>query len=244
MDIRRFVDAFGDDVFALALMVTKDFDSAKEVFVKTAKDAEALLDESELYSVLQKAYPYCKEAESNDDAVTLTGISLNAKQEALLRTLLAKPQIVRAIVHLTYENDLTPEQTAKLTGESVRYVKQQLSDLSEPIKESLDKHYKEICVKITAEDKLKEYVVNSAAREDGRMFEVKRGALPEHRWNKTQKAIVVAAAVIIGLVICIAIPIYEQYREMIEKQGNEQYENVPTEQVFGYTTDAETEEQQ
>ena len=238
MEVRRFIDSFGDDVFALALIITKSFDSAKEVFVKTSAEAGKLPDDARLSDVLTIAYPFCREADSNDDAVTLTGIPFNAKQEVLLQALLPKPQIVRAIVHLTYESDLEPEQTAKLTGESVRFVKQKLSELSDELCEALDKHYKELCLKITAEDKLKAYVIASTEKGGERMFEVKREAVPVHKWNRTQKIIVIAAAVIIGLVICLVIPIYEQYREMIETQGNESYENVPTEQVFAYTEEA------
>ena len=241
MEIRKYVDSFGDDVFALALIVTKDFSSAKEVFCKTAAEADKFADSAQLLDVVKKAYPLCKEADSNDEAITLTGISLSAKQEALLQTILTKPQIIRALIHLTYENDLDPAQIAKLTGESERYVNGQLAELSEPLQESLEKHYKEICAKIRAEDKLKAYVIGAAERGEQRMFEVKREAVPTHRWNKTQKLIVVIAAVIISLMAVLVIPIVDKYLEMREHEGYESFENVPTEELFSYTMEAESE---
>lgn len=241
MEIRKYVDSFGDDVFALALIVTKDFSSAKEVFCKTAAEAGKLADSAQLLDVVKKAYPLCKEADSNDEAVTLTGISLNTKQEALLQTILTKPQIIRAVIHLTYENDLDPAQIAKLTGESERYINGQLAELSEALRESLEKHYKEICVKIHAEDKLKAYVIATSERGERRMFEVKREAVPTHRWNKKQKIAVIIAAVIITLMAVLVIPILDSYLEMRKREGYESFENVPTEELFSYTMEAESE---
>lgn len=241
MEIRKYVDSFGDDVFALALIVTKDFSSAKEVFCKTAAEADKFADSAQLFDVLKKAYPLCKEADSNDEATTLTGITLNVKQEALLQTILTKPQIIRTLIHLTYENDLDPAQIAKLTGESERYVNAQLGELSEPLRESLEKHYKEICAKIHAEDKLKAYVIGVSERGEQRMFEVKREAVPSHRWSKKQKIIVVVAAVIISLMAVLVIPIIDSYLEMREHEGYESFENVPTDELFSYTIEAESE---
>ncbi len=240
MEIRRFIDLYGDDVFAFALVLTKDYSSAKEVFVKTAAQADSLSDGAELFDVLKIAAPLALEADSNDEATTLSGAELSKKQDAVLRSVLMKPQFVRGIIHLAYENDLDPARTAKLLKTSERSVRAQLDELSEA--DSLDRHYKEICTKLTADDSLKAYVISAAERGSVREFEVKREAVPTHRWNRTQKIVVIIAAIIIGLAICFVIPIYEMYREMREHEGYESIENVPTDELFSYTLEVEPED--
>lgn len=34
MELTRFIDDYADDIYALALITTKNFDSAKEIFVR------------------------------------------------------------------------------------------------------------------------------------------------------------------------------------------------------------------
>lgn len=235
MEIRKLIDDFGDDIYALALISTKDFDSAKQIFVGMTTENDKYTDNTGLYAILQKEYPLCREADSNDSAVTLTGIELDAKKQALLEVVLQKPFIVRCIIHLHWENDLEPEQIAKVTGESMKYVNSVLDDLSESLTEALDKRYKELCVKITAEDKLKAYVIRSVTSGNKRQFEVKEDAVPAHKWSKKQKLAVVIIAAVMTVVVCIVVPILESYYEMRKREEFSSFENVPTDEIFRYT---------
>lgn len=161
MELTRFIDDYADDIYALALITTKNFDSAKEIFVRNCFSCSETDDNTELPAMLKKAYPMCREAEGNDSAVTLTGIELDGKKQQLLESVLRQPFIVRAIIHMRWENDLEPEQIAKLTGESLRYVNNTLEELPEELTRELDKSYKDICFRIKADDKLKSYVIRS-----------------------------------------------------------------------------------
>lgn len=198
-------------------------------------------EETELYNLLLKAYPMCREADSNDSAVTLTGVDVDAKKQQLLEAVLQKPFIVRSIIHLHWENDLEPEQIAGATGESVRYVNSVLEELSEELTAALDKGYKDICVKIRAEDKLKAYVIRSAASGKKRQFEVKEDAVPTHKWTRKQKIIVIIVAAILTVAVCIVIPILDSYYQMRREEEFSSYENVPTDEIFRYTYEAESE---
>ncbi len=238
MEINKLIDNFGDDVFALALMTTKSFESAKEIFVRIMSEYSEYPDDTELLSVIEKTYPLCRKADCNDFAVTLTGIDLDAKKQALLEVVLQKPFIVRSIIHLHWENDLSSEQIAELIGENVKYVNSVLNELSESLTESLDKRYKDICVRINAEDKLKAYVIRSAATGKTRQFQVKEDAVPVHKWTRKQKIIIIIISAILAVGVCVVIPILDRYIQMRREEGFSQYENVPTEEIFRYTYEA------
>lgn len=242
MEIRKFIDDYGDDVYALALIVTKSFDSAGAVFARTVGQYKELSEQDGLYGVIKAAYPLCKESESNDDASTLTGVELNRKQETVLEMVFAKPQIIRAIIHLHYENDLTPEQIAEVTGESVRYVQSKLSELSRELSEALDKHYKEICAKIHAEDELKAYVIRAAEGKEKRVFEREEDPVPVHRWTKKQKLVVYIVAALFTILVCIVIPIAQAYIRSQRELESMEFEEPATDEIFSYTYEAETEE--
>lgn len=235
MEIRKLIDDFGDDIYAFALISTKNFDSAKQIFVRMTSDNDKYPENSDLFALLQKEYPLCREADSNDSAVTLTGIELDPKKQALLEVILQKPFIVRSIIHLHWENDLDPEQIAKVTGESVKYVNSVLEGLSDSLTEALDKRYKELCVKITAEDKLKAYVIRSVSSGKKRQFEVREDAVPVHKWTKKQKIVVVVIAAVLTVLVCIVVPILEEYYEMRKREEFSSFENVPTDEIFSYT---------
>jgi nucleoid-associated protein YgaU len=239
MEIRRLIDDFGDDIFALALLVTKDFDSAKQVFVKAVAELSKTDKEYEIYDIAAKSYELCKDCDTNDEAVTLTGISLSVKQEAVLETVLAKPQIIRTIIHMHYENDLEADEISRITGESEKYISSQLENLSAALKEALDKLYKNVCLRIHAGDKLKAYVIRSGDTAEKRAFEVKGDAVPTHKWTKRQKAVVIAVAVFV-LLLAITIQLFENADESVFKS----YENVPTDEVFTYTYEADEPELQ
>ncbi|MDE7363087.1 MAG: hypothetical protein K2N38_14275 [Oscillospiraceae bacterium] len=234
MTIERFVDLYGDDVYALALIVNKDFDSAARVFTQVAQDCEAFTEYAELFDVVQKAYALCKKAPSNDKAETFSEIGLSAKQESLLGEIFQRPQIVRAIIHLTYENDLTAEQTAKVTGAGVRYVTDQLSELSQPLSDRLEKSYKELCLRLTAPDELKADVIQAVNAGEKRLFEVRREAMPRHTWTKKQKTAAVIAAVAITALVCFIIPIVSEYLDNFEEM-NSSYDEAPSDLIFSYT---------
>lgn len=238
MEITKLIDSFGDDVYALALITTKDFSSAKEIFVRITSSCSEYPDSAELADFIQKAYPLCREADSNDEAVTLTGIELDAKKQALLETLLQKPFIVRSIIHMHWENDLSVEQIAKITGESVKYVESVLEELSDSLKEALDKRYKDICVRITAEDKLKAYVIRSVNSGNKRQFEVRDEAVPVHKWTRKQKIVIIIIAAVLAVGICILIPLLESYYQMRKEEGFSEFENIRTEEIFRYTNEA------
>ena len=238
MEITKLIDSFGDDVYALALISTKDFASAKEIFVRITSSCSEYPDNAELSDFIKNAYPLCREADSNDEAVTLTGVELDAKKQALLETILQKPFIVRSIIHMHWENDLSAEQISMITGESVKYVRSVLEELSDSLKEALDKRYKDICVRITAEDKLKAYVIRSVTSGKKRQFEVSDEAVPVHKWTRRQKIIIIIVAAILAVGICIVIPLIERYYEMRKEEGFSEFENVPTEEIFRYTDEA------
>ncbi len=238
MEITRLIDNYGDDIFALALIVTKDFNSAKQVFLKTCLECKKFPENAKMLELAAKAFSECKEAECNDNAVTLTGVELSDKQQRLLEVILQKPQMTRAIIHTSYENDMQPEQIAKITGAGVKYIKGVLDGLSEELKKALSNSYKEICMKIHAGDELKAYTVRAINSGDTRMFEVRRDSAPIHSWTKKQKMVVVIAAAIATLLICIIIPILDSYYHMRKEEGFSHFENVPTDEIFAQTLDS------
>lgn len=239
MELTRYIDEYADDIYALALVTTKDFNSAKEIFVRNCFACPELSDAAELPAMLKKAYPMCREAETNDSAVTLTGIELDGKKQQLLEEVLRQPFIVRAIIHMHWENDLEPEQIAKLTGESLRYVNSTIAELPEELAHALDKSYKDICFRIKADDKLKAYVVRSMNSGKKRQFEVKGEAAPVHRWTKQQKTIIIIVAAVVTVVICIVIPLIESYYQMRKDENFESFENVSTGEIFSYTSESD-----
>ncbi len=239
MELTRFIDELGDDVFALALITTKSFDAAKEIFVRVCGEYESFSDSADISDVIKMAYPLCREADSNDYAVTLTGVELDAKKQALLETVLQKPFIMRTIIHLHWENDLEPEQISQVTGESLKTVNSMLSELSENLTAALDKSYKDLCFKINAEDKLKAYVIRSLTSGKKRQFEVGKDAVPVHKWTKRQKTIIIIAAAIIAVAVCIVIPIIDSYYQMRREENFESFEDIHTDEIFRYTTEAD-----
>ena len=206
MDITRLTDTFGDDVYALALITTKDFNSAKEIYVRTMTKNDEYPDSVELVNLIEKEYPLCREADSNDSAVTLTGVELDIKKQALLETVLQKPFIVRSIIHMYWENDLEIEAIARIAGENAKYVRSVIEELSDELRNALDKSYKS-------------YVIRSVNSGNKRQFEIKEDAVPVHRWNRDQKLVVYIAAAIIAVVLCIVIPLMESYYNMRKEEG-------------------------
>lgn len=219
MEITRLTDIFGDDIYALALITTKSFDSAREIYVRTATRCEDYPESAELVNFIENEYPLCKKAECNDSAVTLTGVELDMKKQVILEKVLQKPFIVRSIIHMFWENDLEPDEIAKITGESAKYVRSVIEGLSDELRTALDRNYKDICFRITASDKLKAYVIRSVNSGNKRQFEVKQDAVPLHRWTKNQKMAVYIAAAVIAVILCIVIPLAESYYNMRKEEG-------------------------
>lgn len=219
MEITRLTDIFGDDIYALALITTKSFDSAREIYVRTTTRCEDYPESAELVNFIENEYPLCQKAECNDSAVTLTGVELDMKKQVILETVLQKPFIVRSIIHMFWENDLEPDEIAKITGESAKYVRSVIEGLSDELRTALDRNYKDICFRITAGDKLKAYVIRSVNSGNKRQFEVKQDAVPLHRWTKNQKMAVYIAAAVIAVILCIVIPLAESYYNMRKEEG-------------------------
>lgn len=238
MDITRLTDEFGDDIYALALISTKDFNCAKEIYVRTMTKCDDYPEGAELVNFIENEYPLCREADSNDSAVTLTGVELDVKKQALLEVVLQKPFVVRSIIHMYWENDLEIDDIAKITGESAKYVRSVIEELSDELRNALDKSYKDICVKISAGDKLKAYVIRSVTSGNKRQFEVKDDVVPVHRWTKKQKIIVYIIAAILAVALCVVIPLLESYYNMRKEEGFSEFENVRTEEIFRQTGEA------
>ncbi len=219
MEITRLTDIFGDDIYALALITTKSFDSAREIYVRTTTRCEDYPESAELVNFIENEYPFCQKAECNDSAVTLTGVELDMKKQVILETVLQKPFLVRSIIHMFWENDLEPDEIAKITGESAKYVRSVIEGLSDELRTALDRNYKDICFRINAGDKLKAYVIRSVNSGNKRQFEVKQDAVPLHRWTKNQKMAVYIAAAVIAVILCIVIPLAESYYNMRKEEG-------------------------
>lgn len=241
MDITRFIDDFADDIFSFALITTKDFNSAKEIFVKISTASSESTDEPDLKSLIQNAYNMAKVADANEEAMTLTGIELDSRQQQLLEIILQKPFIVRSIIHMTWENDFEPAEISKITGESIKYITSVISGFSNEITHALDKHYKDICINIFAEDVLKAYVIRSITSGKTRRFEVKGDAVPQHKWSKKQKISVVIIAVVLTLAVFVVMPILESYYQMRREENFESFENLSTDEIFRYTYEADIE---
>lgn len=240
MEIRKFIEGYGDDVYAFALVVTKNYDSAKMVFLKTALRCA---EHDSLSGFISAAFEECRAADLNEEATTFSGEGLSEKQEALLGMVLTKPQIVRATVHMFYENDMDAASAAKALGISERHVTQQLEALGE-LNGALEDGYKDVCTHLRAQDSLKEYAIKAAETNDGRLFEVKREAVPRHKWTKKGKiaiTIVAVCAVFVGMFV---IPLTEMYKKMQEELYGISYEEPATDEIFRYTLEAGESEQQ
>lgn len=238
MNIEKFIDTFGDDVYALALIVTKSFDSAERIFTQIAQDHEDIDETAEIFDIAQRAYSLCKKAPNNDKAETLSDIGLSARHEALLSEIFPRPQIVRAIIHLCWENDLTAEQAAKITGESVRYVAEQLSELPKSLSDKLDKTYKELCLKLTAPDALKMSVISAVNSGEKRLFEVRDETVPRHSWTRAQKVAAVIIAITATALICIVVPLLTAYLNSLD-EINSSYDEAPSDLIFSYASETE-----
>ncbi len=232
MEITKLIDDYGDDIFALALIVTKDFDSAKQVFVKTVTAYNEFPDDAVTWDIVSRAYAECAEADSNEGAVTLTGVELDAKRQAVLEEVLKLGEMTRTVIHLFYENDQIDEDIAAITGLTEKQVTDILTGLPKELTDQLEEHYKYICTKIRAEDRLKAYVIRSVTSGSKRMFEVGADAAPVHKWKTSQKVIVCVAALIIMILICIVIPLLQQYLDMREREGFSSFENLSSGESF------------
>ncbi len=234
MDITKFIDEYGDEIFALSLIVTKDFDSAKQVFVKTSFAHKDFTDDTVLFDIVNRVYSECAAADSNEGATTLTGVELDAKRQHILEMLLSLGEMTRIVVHMFYENDLSEKEIAKVTGQSEKHISALLSDISDELAEQLEKHYKYICTKIKAEDKLKAYTIRAISKGDKRLFEVKEEAVPTHKWKTSHKIIVLIAGILMASVISFVIPLIEEFQD----RDLSSYESF-SDQSFYYTAEAE-----
>lgn len=237
MDITKLIDEYGDEIYALALIVTKDFNSAKQVFVKTATAYNDFSEDAVLFDFINRAYSECSEADSNEGATTLTGVELDAKRQAVLEEVLKLGEMTRTVIHLFYENDQIDEDIAAITGLTEKQVTDILFGLPSDLAEQLEKHYKYICTKIKAEDKLKAYVIRAVSKGDKRLFEVKEEAVPTHKWKTAHKVIVFVAAILAASVICFVIPLIEEFKD----RDLSSYESY-SDQSFYYTSEAEASE--
>lgn len=239
MEITKLIDNYGDDIFAFALVVTKDFASAKEIFVKTTTLCDELPEECELYDLIKKAYELSQDTDSNETASTLTDIELDTKLQGTLEELLVCRETVRAVAHMYYENDLTTAEIAKITGKSEKYIIGLLAEeLPDGLRKKLDSSYKDICAEITAEDSLKAYVIRAVNSGDKRAFQINEDAVPVHTWKTSHKVVVIIFAIIATLLIMFIIPVFQKYSEMRESEAGLSYEEVGDDESFYYTYEA------
>lgn len=237
MNIEKFIDQFGDDVYALALVCTKNFDSAAEVFLRTAEECGGFPENADIRDIVSAAFPFCRNAKCTDTAETLSQAGLTKKQEALLAEFFPKPQVIRAIVHMHFENDLSAEQISELLHEKPRYVSEQLDALGLGLTEELENSYKGLCLKLCAPDELKSEAVIAAKSGKKRIFEVEEEPMPTHSWSKNQKIAAVILAVVVTIALMIVIPIVNQLIDgyfLAESQ-----EEIPSDWIFSYNSEAE-----
>lgn len=237
MKIERFIDSLGDDVYAFALVCTKNFDSSADIYARIVAEFAELPENAEIYDIAGEVYKLCRTAVCNDSAETLSQIGLSKKQELLLTGFFTKPQISRAIVHLYFENDLSIEQIAEVIGDKPRYVSEQLDALGTELSEKLENSYKELCVKITAPDDLKSKVIQAARSGKSREFKIVDEPMPKHTWTKKQKIAAIIFAVIVTIILWFVIPIFNAYLD--GKFGDGSYDEVPSDLIFSYTYETE-----
>lgn len=237
MKIERFIDEFGDDLYAFALVCTKNFDSAAGIFSRIAARCGEFPENTEISDLIGEVYQLCRTAVCNDSAETLSQIGLSKKQEQLLTEFFTKPQIVRAIVHLYFENDLSVEQVAEVIGDKPRYVSEQLGELGTELSEKLENSYKELCVKITAPDELKAKVIQAAKAGKKREFEIVDEPMPKHIWTKKQKIAAIIFAVIVTIILWFVIPIFNAFLDGMFATSS--YDEAPSDLIFSYTLKSE-----
>ena len=237
MNIEKFIDRFGDDVYALALVCTKNFDSAAEVFEAVAAECEALPDEAEMSELAARVCSLCKTAKFSDNAETFSQLGLSKKQEQLLSGFFPKPFVTRASVHLHFENDLTVEQIAETLEEKPRYISEQLDGLAAELFNELDSSYKELCIKLSAPDELKAKAIEAAKSGEKREFEIRDDPMPKHMWTKKQKTAAIITAIIATIVLMFVIPIVNKL--MDDYFTGESYDEAPSDLIFTGNTESE-----
>lgn len=237
MNIEKFIDRFGDDVYALALVCTKNFDSTADIFETVAAECEKLPDDAEMFELAVKVCSLCKKAKFSDNAETFSQLGLSKKQELLLSGFFPKPFVTRASVHLHFENDLTVDQIAEVLEEKPRYISEQLNGLGTELLNELDGSYKEVCVKLVAPDELKEKAIMAAKSGEKREFEIRDDPMPRHVWTKKQKIATIIAAIIATIVLMFVIPIVNKLMDDYLAGGS--YDDTPSELVFSGNTESE-----
>lgn len=236
MNIEKFIDRFGDDVYALALVCTKNFDSAADIFSAVASECEDMPDDSEMFDLAKKVCSMCKAAKFSDNAETFSQLGLSEKQEMLLSGFFPKPFVTRASVHLYYENDLTEEQIAEVLEEKRRYISEQLDGLGTELQSELDGSYKELCLKLAAPDELKTKAIEAAKSGEKRQFEILDDPVPKHTWSKKQKIATIIVAIIATFVLMFVIPIANKLMDDYLAGGS--YDDTPSELVFSGNTES------
>ena len=237
MNIEKFIDRFGDDVYALALVCTKNFDSAADIFETVAAECEELPDDADMFGLAARVCSLCKKAKFSDNAETFSQLGLSKKQEQLLAGFFPMPFVTRASVHLHFENDLTAEQIAEVLEEKPRYISEQLDGLGAELIDELDENYKELCIKLAASDELKAKAVLEAKSGKKRVFEIRDDPMPKHTWTKKQKIGAVIFAVIATILLMIVIPIANKL--MDDYLTGSSYDEAPSDLIFSYDPDAE-----
>lgn len=223
METAKFVDGVGEDIYALSLIATKSAESAEEIFLKTAVICENFDENVSLFDIVKAAFSEIQKAHVAEEAETLSTLNLSRKQERIISELFAMPQIVRAIIHLYYENDFSEKDIVQITGENKGYVSKVVLELPKILKAELDEHYKELCLKLIPDDNLKIRAVASAKTRERRMFEPEHETFPKHSWTKRQKAAAVIIAAAVAVFITLFFPLL---RELILERVDEKLKDL------------------
>lgn len=144
-EFRKLIETHQRMVFSIALRVTGDYATAEEVaqdvFLALHRSGDRLASEDHVRYWLRRVATHRAidalrrqalrpeaaaeewvEEQHVDDA-TVSTVALQARLEELLRTL---PEPMRAVVVLRYQEEMPPEEIARLLGRSVASVKSHL----------------------------------------------------------------------------------------------------------------------
>jgi RNA polymerase sigma-70 factor (ECF subfamily) len=145
-EFRRLIETHQRMVFSIALRITGDYANAEEVaqdvFLELHRSGERLASEDHIRYWLRRvathraidslrrralrpevdAEEWIEEQHAGGDAI-VTSLQLQARLDDLLRTL---PEPMRVVVVLRYQEEMLPDEIARMLGQSVASVKSHL----------------------------------------------------------------------------------------------------------------------
>ena len=145
-EFRRLIETHQRMVFSIALRVTGDHANAEEVaqdvFLELHRNGERLASEDHIRYWLRRVATHRAidllrrqalrpeaaaeewiEEQQRVDGVSVSSVQMQARLDDLLRTL---PEPMRVVVVLRYQEEMLPDEIAKMLGQSVASVKSHL----------------------------------------------------------------------------------------------------------------------